>query len=204
MNRIILELLRFLSYGLYLLAGILIIYHYWNTTIGEDEKFKTLVAIIGSISIFFTIYSIYLESRKQLEEATSRSISFYELAFKGFLDDTIKFFIANPKMNYYYQDLFTNAGDYTEKQRNQVLEGQITIVIMSRADSIIRYIEEFKATDLLSDSNRSQDITIVEEKFKNIMSSFFGSKIFLENWEKIKNNLNIKDTLRYIKDNFKH
>jgi hypothetical protein len=204
MNIYILELLRLLSYGLYLLAGILIIYHYWNTTIGEDEKFKTLVAIIGSISIFFTIYSIYLESRKQLEEATSRSITFYESAFKGFLDDTIKFFIANPKMNYYYQDLFTNSGDYTEKQRNKVLEGQVTIIMMSRADSIIRYIDEFKATDLLSDSNRSQDITVVEAKFKNIMSSFFGSKIFVENWEKVKTNLNSKETLRYVKDNFNY
>jgi hypothetical protein len=100
--------------------------------------------------------------------------------------------------------LFTNSGDYTEKQRNKVLEGQVTIIMMSRADSIIRYIDEFKATDLLSDSNRSQDITVVEAKFKNIMSSFFGSKIFVENWEKVKTNLNSKETLRYVKDNFNY
>ena len=204
MNYLLLKLLRLISYGLYFLAFFLIVYHYWHTTIGEEEKFKTLIAIIGSISIFFTIYSIYLESRKQLEETTSRSISFYEVAFKEFLDDTIKFFIANPKMNYYYQDLFTNAGDYKEEQRDKVLEGQITIVIMSRADSIIRYIDEFKSTDLLSDSNRSQDITIVEEKFKNILSSFFGSKIFLENWEKLKGNLNSQNTIQYVKNNFNH
>lgn len=204
MNYILVKLLRFLSYGLYFLAFSIIVYHYWHTTIGEEEKFKTLIAIIGSISIFFTIYSIYLESRKQLEETTSRSISFYEVAFKEFLDDTIKFFIANPKMNYYYQDLFTNAGDYKEEQRDKVLEGQITIVIMSRADSIIRYIEEFKASENMEDSNRAENIAVVEEKFKNILSSFFGSKIFLENWENLKVNLNSNDTIQYVKNNFNH
>ena len=100
--------------------------------------------------------------------------------------------------------MFTNAGDYKEEQRDKVLEGQITIVIMSRADSIIRYIEEFKTSENIYDSSRDDDISIVEEKFKNILSSFFGSKIFLENWEKLKGNLNSQDTIRYVKNNFNH
>ena len=203
MSLFLINLLNLISYISYTLAIVLVIYYYWHSEIGTEEKFKTLISLFASVSIFFTIYSIYLENRKVLEETNSRSVVFYNNSFKDFLDDTIKFFIANPKMNYYYNDLFTNSGEYSERQRNKVLEGQVTILIMSRADAIIRYINEFKMGHKINDYHY-EDIYVIEEKLKNILSSFFGSKIFVENWDKVKAGLNSKVALKYVKDNFNH
>jgi hypothetical protein len=203
MSLFLISILNSISYIFYGLAIVLILYHYWHSEIGTEEKFKTLISLFASVSIFFTIYSIYLKNLEVIEETNSRSVVFYNNSFKDFLDDTIKFFIANPKMNYYYNDLFTNSGEYSERQRNKVLEGQITILIMSRADAIIRYINEFKAGHEINDYHYD-DIYVMEEKLKNILSSFFGSKLFVENWNKVKAGLNSKVALQYVKDNFNH
>jgi len=203
MNLFLINTLNIISYIFYGLAIIMILYHYWQSDIGTEEKFKTLISLFASVSIFFTIYTLYLKNLEVIEETNSRSVIFYNNAFKDFLDDTIKFFVSNPKMNYYYNDLFTNSGEYSERQRNKVLEGQITILIMSRADAIIRYINEFKLGRGTNDLHY-EDIYVMEEKLKHILSSFFGSKLFVENWEKVKAGLNSKVALQYVKDNFNH
>lgn len=203
MSLFLINTLNIISYIFYGLAIIMILYHYWQSDIGTEEKFKTLISLFASVSIFFTIYTLYLKNLEVIEETNSRSVVFYNNAFKDFLDDTIKFFVSNPKMNYYYNDLFTNSGEYSERQRNKVLEGQITILIMSRADAIIRYINEFKLGHGTNDLHYD-DIYVMEEKLKNILSSFFGSKLFVENWNKVKAGLNSKVALKYVKDNFNH
>ena len=201
MNNLILpQLLRYLSFFLYFLAFAAFIRHYWTTKIGEEEKFKTLIALFGSFSIFFTIYSFYLQNNKGLQDAKGAGIKFYSDSFKDILDETIKFFIAHPEMNYYYKDLFTNDANYKEEERNKILEHQITTIIVSRAGPIIHYIDDYKTNN--PDDFYYESILVVENKFKNLLGSFFGSKIFSENYDAIKTGLASDLTQQYISKNF--
>lgn len=192
--------LKYLSSALYVFALVFLLFRYWKTNIGEDEKFKTLIALFGSLSFFFTIYSFYLQNQKELEESKAQGIRFYSDSFKDIFDDTIRFFMKYPKMNYYYRDLIYNDGNYKEEERDKTLENQITIIIISRAGPIIRYIEDYKTTN--RDDFYYKEILIIEDKFKSLISSFFGSKIFTENYTKVKKGLASDLTQRYIQENF--
>jgi hypothetical protein len=104
-------------------------------------------------------------------------------------------------MNYYYKDLFTNDASYKEKERNRVLEHQITTIIVSRAGPIIRFIEDYKTNN--KDDFYYGQVLVVEQNFKKLLGSFFGSKIFIENYESVKNGLTSDLTKKYIAENFK-
>jgi hypothetical protein len=118
--------------------------------------------------------------------------------FKALFDDTLKFFIDNPEMNYYYEELFYNKTIYKEEDRNKNLETQYTLIILSRVSNIIYsfYIYGNKF------SEKNERIAQSEATLKNILDSFFGSKIFNENWEKYKKGLATPITKQYIKENF--
>lgn len=193
--------LTYLSYFMYFAAFTLFLFNYWKTRIGEEERFKTLIALFGSFSIFFTIYSFYLQNQQKLEQSKAESIKFYSDSFKDILDQTVKFFIDHPNMNYYYRELFANVSNYKEEDRDRVLEHQITTIIISRAGPIIRYIEDYKTNN--KDNFYYRQVLVVESKFKDLLSSFFGSKIFSETYGKIKQGLASDVVRKYIQDNFK-
>ena len=193
-------LLKYLSYLLYLLAFVTLLRHYWTTGIGTEEKFKTLIALFGSLSIFFTIYNFLLQNQRALELSKATSLKFYSDSFKDILDETVKFFFQHPDMNYYYKELFTNQSIYKEEQRNRVLEHQLTTIIISRAGPIIRFIQDYKTNN--RDDFYYNQVLVVEENFKKLLGSFFGSKIFSQNYDAIKNGLTSDLTRKYIEKNF--
>jgi hypothetical protein len=195
------KLLKYLSYFLYLFAFVILIRHYWTTGIGTEEKFKTLIALFGSLSIFFTIYNFLLQNQRALESSKSTSIKFYSDSFKDILDETVKFFVQHPDMNYYYKDLFTNDASYKEDERNRVLEHQLTTIIISRAGPIIRFIDDYKTNN--RDDFYFNEVLVVEANFKKLLGSFFGSKIFVQNYDAIKNGITSQLTRKYIEKNFK-
>jgi len=195
------QILKYTSTILYFIAFVVFIRNYWTTDIGKEEKFKTLIALFGSISIFFTIYNFYLQNQRALELSKGTGIKFYSDSFKDILDETVKFFIQHPDMNYYYRDLFTNVSSYEEKDRNRLLEHQITTIIVSRAGPIIRFIEDYKTNN--KDDFYYGQVLVVEQNFKKLLGSFFGSKIFIENYDAVKNGLTSNLTKKYIAENFK-
>jgi len=195
------QILKYTSTILYFIAFTVFIRHYWTTDIGKEEKFKTLIALFGSFSIFFTIYNFYLQNQRSLESSKGTSIKFYSDSFKDILDETVKFFIQHPDMNYYYRDLFTNDSSYKEKERNRILEHQLTTIIVSRAGPIIRFIDDYKTNN--KDNFYYAQVLVVEQNFKKLLKSFFGSKIFNENYESVKNGLTSELTKKYIAENFK-
>jgi hypothetical protein len=101
-------------------------------------------------------------------------------------------------MNYYYEELFYNKTIYKEEDRNKNLETQYTLIILSRVSNIVYsfYIYGNKF------SEKNERIEQSEATLKNILDSFFGSKIFNENWEKYKKGLATPITKQYIKENF--
>jgi hypothetical protein len=190
--------LYYLSYFLYFIVIILLSVTYWKTHLGEDAKFQTYVQVLMAGTIIMTVYSVYLQQITYRETTSYNQLNNFDDDFKSLFDDTLKFFIDNPEMNYYYEELFYNKTIYKEEDRNKNLETQYTLIILSRVSNIVYsfYIYGNKF------SEKNQRIEQSEATLKNILDSFFGSKIFNENWEKYKKGLATPITKQYIKENF--
>ena len=190
--------LYYLSYFLYFIAIILLSVTYWKTHLGEDAKFQTYIQVLMAATIIMTVYSVYLQQVTYRETTSYNQLNNFDDDFKALFDDTLKFFIDNPEMNYYYEELFYNKTVYKEEDRNINLETQYTLIILSRVSNIIYsfYVYGNKF------SEKNERIAQSEATLKNILDSFFGSKIFIENWEKYKKGLATPITKQYIKENF--
>ena len=190
--------LYYLSYFLYFIVIILLTVTYWKTHLGEDAKFQTYIQVLMAATIIMTVYSVYLQQVTYRETTSYNQLNNFDDDFKGLFDDTLKFFIDNPEMNYYYEELFYNKTIYKEEDRNKNLETQYTLIILSRVSNII-YSFYIYGNKFLEKNER---IAQSEVTLKNILDSFFGSKIFVENWEKYKKGLATPITKQYIKENF--
>ena len=190
--------LYYLSYFLYFVAMILLTVTYWNSRLGQNAKFQTYIQVLMAGTIIMTVYSVYLQQVTFRETTNFNQLNNFDNNFQELLDDTLKFFIDNPDMNYYYEELFYNKSEYKEEDRNKNLETQYTFIILSRVSNIIYsfYVYGNKF------SEKNERIAQSEVTLKNILDSFFGSKIFNENWEKYKKGLATPITRQYIKENF--
>lgn len=190
--------LYYLSYFLYFIAVILLTITYWKSNLGKDATFQTYVQLLMAGTIIMTVYSVYLQQVTYKETSNYNRLNDFDGDFKSLFDDTLKFFIDHPEMNYYYEELFYNKSNYKQEDRNINLETQYTLVILSRVSTIIYSVYVYGNKF----SEKNERIKQSEETLKNILDSFFGSKIFNENWEKYKKGLATPITKEYIKENF--
>jgi hypothetical protein len=198
-NSSLVDILYYVSYLLYFIAFILLTKYYWKSRFGFDPKFQTYVQVLIAGTIIITVYSVYFQIVSYKDSVNNQEVQYFDNFYKEFLDETIKFFIDHPEMNYYYDELFYNTSDYDERERNKDLESQISIIIFSRMSSIINYINTYKKTE---NDERRDKIEQSEKLLLKILDSFFGSKIFNEYWKKFKNGLSNKQTIDYIKQHF--
>ncbi len=187
-----------LSYFLYFIVIILLTITYWNSRLGQDAKFQTYIQVLMAGTIIMTVYSVYLQQVTFRETSNFNQLNNFDNNFQELLDDTLKFFIDNPDMNYYYEELFYNKTNYKEEDRNKNLETQYTFIILSRVSNIIYsfYVYGNKF------SEKNDRIIQSEATLKNILDSFFGSKIFTANWNSYKQGLATEITRQYISENF--
>jgi hypothetical protein len=198
-NSSLVDILYYVSYLLYFIAFILLTKYYWKSRFGFDPKFQTYVQVLIAGTIIITVYSVYFQIVSYKDSVNNQEVQYFDNFYKEFLDETIKFFIDHPEMNYYYDELFYNTSNYDERERNKDLESQISIIIFSRMSSIINYINTYKKTE---NDERRDKIEQSEKLLLKILDSFFGSKIFNEYWKKFKNGLSNKQTIDYIKQHF--
>jgi hypothetical protein len=195
---IISNYLYYLSYFLYFVVLVLLSLTYWNSRLGNNSKFQTYIQVLMAATIIGTVYSVYLQQVTFRETANYNMLTSFDNNFKSLFDDTIQFFIENPDMNYYYEELFYNISEYKEEQRNKSLETQFTFIILSRVSNVIYsyYIYGNKF------SEKNERIEQSEATLKIILGAFFGSKIFNSNWDSYKSSLASEITKQYIKENF--
>jgi len=198
-NSGLVDILYYVSYLLYFIAFILLTKYYWKSRFGFDPKFQTYVQVLIASTIIITVYSVYFQIVSYKDSVNNQEVQYFDNFYKEFLDETVKFFMDHPEMNYYYDELFYNKSDYKEYERNKDLESQISIIIFSRMSSIIYYINTYKRTE---NDERRDKIEQSEKLLLKILDSFFGSKIFNQYWRKFKNGLTNKKTIDYIKTHF--
>jgi len=140
-------------------------------------KFNGYLKFLSAIVIIFTIFTLTIQVKSSKEKTVSDSIYFVSNLTKNFLDDSIKLFMNHKEVNYYYYQLV--GLDYrTPKKRYIALENQISNIIFSRASIILFFMDANKDSEIIDKGT----LDTLEQKFRRILTSFFKSPIFRENW----------------------
>jgi len=167
---------------------------YWRSTLSSNEKFKSLLSIWVSTSLFISLYSVYLQTNGYRESQIQIETNSFNSLFNSFFDSVVQLFISNTQMNYYYNELFTGISNYKDSDRNLVLEHEVSVIIFSKMENIINFVDIFSINPNI--------VGQTEQKLLKILKVFFKSKIFLENWKIYKNSFATDWTIQYIDAKF--
>jgi hypothetical protein len=125
-------------------------------------------------------------------------------------DDTLKIFRKNPKMKYFYDDLFNNNGSHSNShshshvnmnmnaiQRDKMMEQNITYNIMSAlANYSVFYYSHVDLDDY------KDLVTHQRDRVLQIVTQFLKSDIFKENAAKCLNEFAGVNLVKFFKDFF--
>ena len=97
-----------LYYTVYFLFGFTIVsvIIVWNTKIHKDPRFMPIVSLLTALTIFFTSFSIIIQLYTFHAQQTYSEIQIYDTMFTNLFHDSVDYFENNPKMNYYYNQIF--------------------------------------------------------------------------------------------------
>jgi hypothetical protein len=155
----------------------------WNSNIHKNPKYRSLLNLLAALTIMFSSFAIILQVYTFDASQTDDQIKIYEQMFNDLFEATTTYFEGNPKMNYYYSQMFHplnyNPKEDIQNQRQYTEEQQITNLILQKLASIIYFLENDKT---LTPEESSE----IKEKLDRFISNIISSPIFLENY---KNNI---------------
>ena len=165
------------------IIAILVIFGVWNSNIHKHPKYRSLLSLLGALTIMFSSFAIILQVYTFNASQADSQIQIYEQMFDDLFAVISTYFETNPKLNYYYNEMFhpLNYNQSSIEQRLYTEEMQVTTSILQKIASIVYFIENDKT---LSPSE-SKDI---EEKLDKLIRNMVNSHIFVENYQNIKLN----------------
>ena len=169
----------------------------WNSNIHKNPKYRSLLNLLAALTIMFSSFAIILQVYTFDASQTDDQIKIYEQMFNDLFEATTTYFEGNPKMNYYYSQMFHplnyNPKEDIQNQRQYTEEQQITNLILQKLASVIYFLENDKT---LTPEESSE----IKEKLDRFISNIISSPIFLENY---KNNIK-KHFVSLILSNYMH
>ena len=176
----------------YIFVILFIHFAYFQLNIGNNDKFKTLITFYGSLSIFISVYSLFMQIKQTALNRISSDVVYVNKVFSDIDSDIYNFFSKTNKMNYYYNELYNGVSDYKEEDRDISLEKLISFKILSNVDTLINYMDALKTANALSN-----ELTVAEMKIKKLIGMFLKSKIFVQNWKEYSKNIAMDWTKDY-------
>jgi hypothetical protein len=188
-----------LYYTVYFLFGLTFVscVIVWNTKIHTDPRFSAIVSLLTALTIFFTSFAIIIQLYTFHAQQTDSEVQIYDTMFTNLFHDSIDYFENNPKMNYYYNQIFRpiNYTLTTPSKRYYTEEQQVTRIILQDLSALIYYLQNDKTIS-------QTDISQVQYKINMFISYLIRSPIFIENYKHSKETL-LSPTLRdYIQTHF--
>jgi len=191
-----------LFYATYFIFAITIIglIIFWNSNLHKSHKFNVLLSALTASCTLFMAFTIIAQLYGTYVVQDDTEITLYETLFNQLIADTITFFESNPDMNYYYDEIFQplHYKENCKKQkikRNYTKEQQATQLILQRTATIIYYINSDKE---LTGAQRID----VQTKLKGFMGVIIKSKIFVENYNNVKDKIISNILSQYMQENF--
>lgn len=188
-----------LYYTVYFLFGITIVsvIIVWNTQIHKDPRFMPIVSLLTALTIFFTSFAIIIQLYTFHAQQTNSEIQMYDTMFTNLFHDSIDYFTNNPKMNYYYNQIFRpiNYTLTTPNKRYYTEEQQVTRLMLQDLAALIYYLQNDKAIS-------QTEIDAVEIKVHRFITDLLRSPIFIENYKQMKTTLMSPVLVKYMETNF--
>lgn len=165
------------------IIAILVIFGVWNSNIHKNPKYRSLLSLLGALTIMFSSFAIILQVYTFNASQADSQIQIYEQMFDDLFAAISTYFETNPKLNYYYNEMFhpLNYNQSSIVQRLYTEEMQVTTSILQKIASIVYFIENDKT---LSPS----ELKDIEEKLDKLIRNMVSSHIFVENYKNIKLN----------------
>jgi hypothetical protein len=164
--------------------------------------------------VIFTVYIIFVQIDNHRQEILNANSSFYERIMSNMFDDALKIFRENPKMKYFYDELFNNNGDSSSSssssssdfyphaaiqpmQRDKMMEQNITYTIMSALANYSVFYYSHADLDEYKELVMNQ-----RERVLKIVTQFLKSNIFKENVIKGLNDFAGLNLIQFFKEFF--
>ena len=178
--------------------SIIVIIAVWNSNIHQNAKYRSLLNLLTALSILFSSFAIVVQVYTFNASQKDSQIQIYEQMFDDLFESITTYFETNPKMNYYYDQMFRplNYKQTAVGQRMYTEEQQITTSILQKIASIIYFVETDKT---LSQSAAN----VIEEKLDKFVTNMVDSPIFVENYNNVKANFVSTELGNYMKQHFK-
>lgn len=196
----------------YVLFFAILLWFFHHYKLYKDDKYRVYIKLFIASNVLFTIYIIYLQIQSNREETLNSNSVLYEKIMSKLFDDTLKIFRKNPKMKYFYDDLFNNNGSHSNShshmnshvnmnmnaiQRDKMMEQNITYNIMSAlANYSVFYYSHVDLDDY------KDLVTHQRDRVLQIVTQFLKSDIFKENAAKCLNEFAGVNLVKFFKDFF--
>ena len=97
-----------LWYSVYFLFGVtvLAVIIVWNSKLHKDPRFTSILSLLTALTIFFTSFAIIIQLYTFHAQQTDSEIQLYDDMFTRLFEDSVGYFQNNPKMSYYYNEIF--------------------------------------------------------------------------------------------------
>ena len=141
---------------------ILIIFYWLNHKYHKYNNFKSYIQVmtaVGTVILAFGLISQIAYYHDEKNKFTSQTISSFE---KEFVISIISVFMDQPKMNYFYEEIFFNKVNSYQK-RNDILEGQICLTIFAKI------VEQLAVVDVYINYPETDNINNVLKKYSKIL-----------------------------------
>ena len=180
------------------IISITIIIAVWNSNIHQNAKYKSLLNLLTALSILFSSFAIVIQVYTFNASQKDSQIQIYEQMFDDLFESITTYFETNPKMNYYYDQMFRplNYKQTAVGQRMYTEEQQVTTSILQKIASIVYFVETDKT---LSQSAAN----LIEEKLDKFIANMVQSPIFVENYNNVKVSFVSTELGKYMKQHFK-
>ena len=172
-------------------------FFYLSSDLHKHAKFNGYLQFLGAFAIIFTIIALIIQTSSNREKVTADSISFYSNLKKEFVEEHFKLFMQYPQLNYYYNELMGIKYNLPSN-RNYILENQITMVIFARLSTVLYFINENKQYEIVT----KKSLDDLENKVVEMMSLYFKSTIFQENWKFYYNTIAGDNVINFVKKYF--
>jgi hypothetical protein len=187
-------------YSIYFLffITILICILIWNSELHKSLKYQQFLQLLAGLTVLFTSFAIIIQLYTFTSTQADTEVQIYQDMFNNLIGNTIEYFENNPKMNYFYNQLFQPLNynpNATIKKRYYSEEQQLIHSVLQKLSSIVYYLQ----TDRTLDGNTKKNIEI---KIKLFFNNFKNSSIFLENYYNMKEHLFSPTIKEYLKLNF--
>lgn len=172
-----LENVEIVIYGLIIFTIISFIF-YWKGNYHKSDKFKVFFSALGGIAVVFGIFALIIQGLSFKENIKSKNVEFFDNLTKSFVHDILHLFIDNQDMNYYYEDIMGINPINSNTIRNLTKENEISMLIYTKASSIIYYIETEKNNEITNE---------IQKSFNNTMYRYLNNSPTFKNYWKLYN-----------------